>query len=91
MPDGTRLIMFSDKEYQNACYAPTLEELMEACGDGFSELRRNYPDVPMGAPGKWLACHTTPDKGETDDCWVGDSATETVAKLWLDLNKKGRD
>lgn len=67
-------------------YVPTLEELIEACGDGFSQLLRNYTGVPMGAPGKWLACHS-PDRGETIDCVVADSAEEAVARLWLALKK----
>ena len=65
---------------------PTLSELIDACGDGFEQLQRNYTGQPMGGPGKWLACHT-PDNGETSDCVVADSADEAVAKLWLELQR----
>jgi hypothetical protein len=67
-------------------YEPTVSELIEACGEGFEQLQRNYTGEPMGGPGKWLACHT-PDNGETSDCVVADSAEEAVAKLWLELQR----
>jgi hypothetical protein len=39
---------------------PTLQELIEACGEGFSELRRNYTDAHMVLPANgWLVIHLT--------------------------------
>lgn len=73
--------------YHYGYYTPTLTDLVDACGEGFSQLLRNYTDVPMGGPGKWLACHS-PDRGETDDCAVGDGADQAVARLWLAINQK---
>lgn len=60
-------------------FAPTLSELMEACGDGFLHLRhipRNSIDERWAVSGTPLyAC-------------VGSSAEEVVMRLWLELNKK---
>lgn len=63
-------------------YAPTLEELIEACGENNFTLQH-----PNGAD-FWTA--------GTSDTWMGDKTavgqgstpTEAVARLWLALNKK---
>jgi hypothetical protein len=58
-----------------AIYVPTLEELIEACGDKFFRLVRKHD-------GTFLA--------ESVDYDIGDGTTpaEAVARLWLALNKK---
>lgn len=58
---------------ENRGVAPTLEELIEACGDGFKALEKDSV-----AP--WYALGiTVRGKGLTP--------TEAVANLWLALNK----
>lgn len=64
-------------------YAPTLEELIEAC-DGlnglFSQLKRIAPERGSVEP-RWLAYG-----GEFGE--QGSTPTEAVARLWIALNKK---
>ena len=63
--------------YLNALsVAPTLSELIEACGELFSNLDRD----PFG---KWeaLATHGQGHEGSTPE--------EAVARLWLALNPRG--
>ena len=63
-------------------YIPTLEELIEACGDRFAMIGRdgNY----------WYARADEP----CNECWFcepngdGLNPAEAVARLWLALNKK---
>ncbi len=55
-------------------YIPTLEELIEACGDGFNGLHK--------AGTAWLAS-TLKGTGEFDG--AGETPTEAVARLWLAL------
>lgn len=59
--------------------APTLEELIEACGAGLSSLNR--------VPGGWITMSPiglVPLMANTQ----GATPAEAVAKLWLALNKK---
>lgn len=70
---------FQDGEPRQRYLYPTLEELIEACGESFSELVK-YSD-------RWLA------RRELQDEWgrmefIGTSPTEAVAHLWLAINKK---
>lgn len=62
-------------------YFPSLEELIEACGEAFNDLQRPTSDT---AERKWYALATAPTKpwphGE------GETPTEAVARLWLALN-----
>lgn len=58
-------------------YVPTLEELIEACGDGFQTLERY-----KGVPDRWQA-NTLKQKS-----FLGATPVEAVAKLWLALNPK---
>lgn len=55
---------------------PTLDDLIEACGDEFDFLER-FDD------GKWNAIGIN-----YHDSGLCDSAIEAVAQLWLALNKK---
>lgn len=68
---------------QNGCYVPTLEELIEACGDGFSHLVRYYIHDKL----YWEA--ETPKVNIigfscTSRC---ETPEEAVANLWLELLK----
>lgn len=74
-------------------YAPTLEELIEACGDKFSELVRTYSYSVGAEPAMWQAYMTEGayhDMG--GDCVLeccgfelDSTPSEAVAKLWLTL------
>lgn len=57
-------------------YIPTLSELIEACGDKFENLTR--------AEGEWYS--------NTDETFfyigsIGKTPEESVARLWIELNK----
>ena len=69
---------FCDPKNQMA-YIPTLSELIEACGDGFSRLIREKKDS-WSADG-WYAERSNPIMV------FGKTPEETVAKLWLKLNE----
>lgn len=60
---------------------PTLEELIEACGEKFASLDRTQRDT-------WRFCQ----RMEDDEIAVSFSSyhtpTEAVARLWLALNRK---
>lgn len=63
---------------------PTLEELIEACGEGFDGLmsQKRVSD----SLGEWVAMK---DRYKSlDECFFGKTPTEAVARLWLALNKK---
>ena len=76
-----------------ACYDPTLSELIEECGEGFGELVRsnNYITKPM-----WLAYPSKGALNKSDndcvlDCCgyeIGSTPEEAVVNLWLALNNK---
>ena len=63
-------------------YAPTLEELIEACGEKFVMLVRH--DDGSG----WTACKHGDDLWDSKKHSEGSTPTEAVANLWLTLNKK---
>lgn len=62
------------------CYAPALEELIEACGDRFASLLCNHNDTGW----KWRAMAN----GRFGANVEGTTPEEAVANLWLLLNKK---
>ena len=72
--------------YETA-YSPTLEELIDACGNDFRWLKHNTHDpehiwMAQGRP-HWK---TIDGKGLPEPrCW-GKTPIEAVAKLWLSLN-----
>ena len=76
-----------DLEHTEECsaYIPTLEELIEACGDDFGEvgLAGHCEDR-----GKWRASQGWDGCGGYDNDVYADTPTEAVANLWLSLNKK---
>jgi hypothetical protein len=65
-------------------YAPTLSELIEACGDTFQMLIRDID--------KWACKRFEPARWSHDleTLSVGSTAEEAVARLWLAHNKKPR-
>ena len=60
-------------------YFPTLEELIEACGNDFGGISRSKD-------GAWIAYDIT--AANLEDAIGGKTPTEVVAKLWLALNPK---
>lgn len=61
-------------------YVPTLEELIEACGDKFFVLNATNT---RGQSNTWYAAITNPNTIEA----TAATAIEAVAKVWLALNK----
>jgi hypothetical protein len=68
----------------DACYAPTLSELIVACGDGIVGLTRMWE-------GKWLkgwgAMYTRYPMDSFHSIIEGNTPEEAVAKLWLESRK----
>lgn len=62
------------------CYAPTLSELIEACGDGFQKLER---EVGKDTGRIIFGAYST-----TGFMQWGETLEEAVANLWLKLNSK---
>jgi hypothetical protein len=62
------------------CAAPTLADLIEACGETLAELRQN-PET-----GEWGATNTSDWWTQSRHTAVGSSPEEAVARLWLALN-----
>jgi len=60
----------------NSVYIPTLEELIEACGDRFISLHKYYH--------QWV-CNEGMEVHQFDS--QGSTPEEAVAKLWLELHK----
>lgn len=77
---------FPDLYFEDGMYThrPTLSELIEACGDDVvlekSSLRiKKY---------RWIAGEFITNIGEIDRMFFGKTPEESVARLWLALNKK---
>lgn len=71
-------------------YAPTLEELIEACGNPFMLVwyegkKEDRKDYKTDYKGVWQAFDDT--DSVCDNTAEGDTHSEAVAKLWLKLNK----
>ena len=64
-------------------YAPTLADLIEACGDEFDCLERDVEAVGEKNDVYWCAYAHRLEVGS-----VGQDAETAVARLWLALNKK---
>lgn len=64
-------------------YAPTLEELMEACGKDFV-----LECVASGGLHPWTAGVFVDREGEIERSQTAETAIEAVAKLWLALHGK---
>jgi len=74
-----------ERTYDNA-YAPTLSELIEACGEEFEEL--GYLGKAEAGTFRWYAVERSTDDY---DRVYGSTPEEAVARLWLTLNKKAGD
>ena len=81
-PDGSLEIAASDqdKQSQEAIYIPTLPELIDACGEWFSNLFQKDE-------GKWKAIAIVNlESGESREGY-GETHIEAVRKLYIALNK----
>lgn len=65
----------------NVVNAPTLSELIEACGDGLQSLIRNMI-------GGWIAFTNAKDESGERMSIKGSTPEEAVANLWLALQDK---
>lgn len=76
--DGKHCIEYSEATYNETITDPYLHELIEACNAEFTTLfRRN--------DGTWLA---NGSRGSNFTDLKGSTPEESVARLWLALNKK---
>ena len=73
---------YSDKEVLGCFDAPTLEELIEACGREFYSLVHE-----ISRKGEWRT-FSTPDDQNTIAVQYSSTPEEAVARMWLALNKK---
>ena len=71
--DPNRIVVRSE----DRAYVPTLEELLEACGDDFVGIHRRDRET-------WQCARSS----ERAPIQNGKTPTEAVARLWLALNKK---
>jgi hypothetical protein len=75
----------ADPQYEavvGKLYVPTLEELIEACGEEFADLKL------LPASKGWACERQLWGENMTPDVYFGSTPTEAVAKLWLALNAK---
>lgn len=80
--DGIQWLFTTVLTTIDKAYAPTLSELIEACGDDFESIERDYHDKTWTAKSyKFLGFDTFYSGGEK-------TPEEAVAKLWLALNEK---
>jgi len=70
------------RKYLEDCYVPTLSELIKECGDRFKLLNRAV-DGEI-----WVAEDSEEDIDKCVNLQIGGTPEESVAKLWLKLNKK---
>ena len=85
--DGERLCSEHKDGVYDYAYAPTLSELIEACGESFYSLCRKK----NGGNNKWVAVDSFENVAYRE--WGSgikhfETAEEAVANLWLALNKK---
>ena len=69
---------------ENLYYIPTLDELIEACGEGFGELA-------YYGNNKWGATPMSFKSEKEKDYVDGKTPTEAVANLWLKLQEKPQE
>jgi hypothetical protein len=73
-------VLVGEEPQRDRAYIPTLEELIQACGDKFWSLERDLdPDEIWGA-------YPANEIGDGPPAF-GSTPTEAVARLWLALNK----
>jgi hypothetical protein len=69
-------------DFPTSVYVPTLEELIEACGEQFDTLRQYEI-------GRWFAAANVEDEhGNREEVAGWPDPVTTVARLWLSLNQK---
>jgi hypothetical protein len=85
--DGTQLFAYgvnlgmSQKQMTaKSAYRPTLEELIEACGDKFEVLNRDDDG--------WYCNNIVLPEHAHEPFYSGSTPIEAVARLWLALNTK---
>ena len=72
---------FNDYGYdERDTYIPKLEELIDACGDEFEALIKQS--------GGWNATNFQANGSRKIKIGPGETPTEAVARLWLELNEK---
>lgn len=76
---------YSARTYDEKLYIPTLEELIEACGDKLFALFRKGPTVWVADGGEWIGGYFG-----NEYCIQGKTPSEAVARLWLALNKNSK-
>lgn len=73
---------------ENGCpfgwHGPNLEQLIEACGNGFANLEREDEGIEEGGI-QWIAFKNNGDVNVIGDGGTGKTPTEAVARLWLAL------
>lgn len=82
--DGTFRTL-GDKPTDNYIYEPTLEELIEACGEDFDALFSHFSSILEGDENKHWRADATDRTGYSV---VGFTPQEAIARLYLVLNKK---
>jgi len=75
-------------EYTDWIAAPSLEELIEELGDKFERLLR-YDDRLEGLFQAWTTTEETAKLPKGKWRGWGNTPTEAVAKLWIELRKGG--
>jgi len=82
--NGTLAVCPPGSTEADIAYIPTLEELIEACGDGFDALFGPYSSLNNheGVRIRDWRCDSTGSSTAT-----GKTAKEAVANLWLALNR----
>jgi hypothetical protein len=82
-PQKSMTIGFPEEYGPGGVYLPSLEELIEACGDGIVAVQKD-------GPGKWDAVDEWEEyyPPEVKKGASGSTPTEAAARLWLALNKK---
>lgn len=85
--DGTKNPKWEEDKDKYA-YAPTLSELIEACGEGFDVLSRDTSEGKDKVV--WLVNnYISPESIIDNMAWIeGSTPEEAVANLWFELNKK---
>ena len=81
-------IRLGDEDWDLHLRAPSLSELIEECGDRFDTLTQGYYDEISG---ELMSGWHAGARIEVDDKYIntyGKTPEESVARLWLKLNKK---
>lgn len=74
-------ILQSAWDMYRAKFSPTLEELIDACGNGFANLEREDEGIEEGGV-QWIAFNSL----AAGEGGTGETPEIAVAKLWLALH-----